>query len=196
MFSPRKACSTEIQNFSPVSQQRVLLSPTALQLHQSWVPSTPHIADHFPSTYTPTELTPRPLRYILVSRIRTPQPFFLFSFYFTPSHHFYASFAIRSVSARSNNASKKASSTSGLVPRSLLLCPKRRCGEKNGQSERATPADASVIASICKSEDYRKMPEIFLTISGNTAGLRFASWPESVQYLLRSYVTCARIQAK
>ena len=77
-----------------------------------------------------------------------------------------------SASTRSKTASKKASSNSGLVPPSLLPRPKRACGEKNGQSEQATPADASVITGICKSEVHRRISEVLLNISENTAGVR------------------------
>ena len=77
-----------------------------------------------------------------------------------------------SAPTRSKTASKKASSTSGLVPPSLLPRPKRACGEKNGQSEQATPADASVIIGICKSEVDRRILEVLLKISEDTTGVR------------------------
>lgn len=79
---------------------------------------------------------------------------------------------MRSASTRWNTASKKALSTSGLVPPSLLLRPKRTCGEKNGQTKQATPVYASVIAGTGKSEDDRKMSEILFTRSENAAGFR------------------------
>ena len=73
---------------------------------------------------------------------------------------------------RSKTASKKASFNSGLVPPSSLPCPKRGCGEKNGQSEQATPADAPVIIGICKSEVDRGISGVLLKMSENTAGVR------------------------
>ena len=77
-----------------------------------------------------------------------------------------------SASKRSKTASKKASSTSRLVPPSLLPRPKRACGKKKGQSEHATPEDASVIIGICKSEVDRRISEVLLKISEDTAGVR------------------------
>ena len=75
-------------------------------------------------------------------------------------------------STRSKTASKKASSTLGLVTPSLLPRPKRACGEKNGQSEQATPAEASVLIGICESEADRTISEVLLKISDDTAGVR------------------------
>ena len=97
--------------------------------------------------------------------------FFPFPFLLSPSQNFHASFAMSSASTMSKTASRKASSTTGLVPPFLLPRPKSACGEKNGQCEYGTSADASVIIGICKSEVDRRISEVLLKISENTAGV-------------------------